>query len=97
VLHSRLVDYREGEASALQLAGRIALSAGETAHARVAFERSLMLCRQIGHRAGTAVAMDGLAEATAAADGDAGGVEADRLRAAASRLRAEIGVPAPLG
>jgi len=92
LVHYRLVDYREGEASALHLAGRIALGAGEPARARVAFEHSLMLCKQIGHRAGTAVAMEGLADATAAADG----VEADRLRAAASKLRVEIGVPAPV-
>lgn len=102
--HYRLVDYREGEASGLHLVGRIALGAGEPERAQVAFERSLQLCRQIGHRAGTAAALEGLADATAAAGGTttADGVtadrlEADRLRAAASALRAEIGVPRVCG
>jgi predicted ATPase len=97
--HYRLVDYREGEASGLHLVGRIALGAGEPERAHVAFERSLQLCQQIGHRAGTAAALEGLADATAAAGGTAtadaitaDGLEA-RLRAAASALRAEIGVP----
>ncbi|MDT7611437.1 MAG: hypothetical protein QOD82_3487 [Pseudonocardiales bacterium] len=98
--HYRLVDYREGEASGLHLVGRIALGAGEPERAHVAFQRSLRLCQQIGHRAGTAAALEGLADATAAAgdttttDGiTAHRLEADRLRAAASALRAEIGVP----
>ncbi|MDT7704866.1 MAG: hypothetical protein QOG20_473 [Pseudonocardiales bacterium] len=100
LVHYRLVDYREGEASGLHLVGRIALGAGEPDRARVAFERSLQLCQQIGHRAGTAAALEGLADATAAA-GDTttaegittDGLQTDRLRAAASALRAEIGVP----
>jgi predicted ATPase/DNA-binding SARP family transcriptional activator len=97
--HYRLVDYREGEASGLHLVGRIALGAGEPERAHVAFERSLRLCQQIGHRAGTAAALEGLADAataggTTTAEGiTAGGLEADRLRVAASALRAEIGVP----
>lgn len=86
--HYRLVDYREGEASALHLAGRIALDAHEPDHARAAFERSLRLCQQIGHRAGTAAALEGLADVVAT-DGE----ETTRLLDAASAVRAEIGVP----
>jgi predicted ATPase/DNA-binding SARP family transcriptional activator len=96
LVHYRLVDYREGEASALQLVGRIRLGAGEPERARVAFERSLLLCQQIGHRAGTAAALEGLADATTTTAAiEAAGVVAGRLRAAASALRAEIGVPRP--
>jgi tetratricopeptide (TPR) repeat protein len=88
----RLVDYREGEASALQLAGRIALTSRERAPARVAFRRSLQLCRRIGHRAGTAAALEGLA-GVATAEGD--DRTAADLLADAAELRAEIGVPRP--
>jgi hypothetical protein len=52
----------------------------------------LDLCRRIGHRAGTAAALEGLA-GVAAAEGDdrtAAGLLAD-----AAELRAEIGVPLP--
>ncbi|MCU1627297.1 MAG: ATPase-like protein [Pseudonocardia sp.] len=90
--HYRLVGYREGEASALHLAGRIALAARERAPARAAFGRSLELCRRIGHRAGTAAALEGLAGVATAGGDDrtAAGLLAD-----AAALRAEIGVPLP--
>jgi predicted ATPase/DNA-binding SARP family transcriptional activator len=86
----RGVCYQEGEASALGLAGAIALRAGRAADARDSFRAALELCRRIGHRAGTAGALEGLAdvaETSGAAD------EAVALRTEASSLRAEIGVP----
>lgn len=90
--HYRLVEYREGEASAQHLAGRIALASHELDAARAAFRRSLRLCRRIGHRAGTVAALEDLAAvATAAADDDA----ATRLTATASALRTEIGIARP--
>jgi len=89
----RGVHYREGEASALHLAGGIALRAGRTAVAGVAFEDSLRLCRRIGHRAGTAAALEGLA-AVASLTGEP--AEAATLARAASLLRAVIGVPRPV-
>ena len=89
--HYRLVDYREGEASASHLAGAIALRSGRPTSARDAFTRSLELCRRIGHRAGIAAALDGLATvASATTDHD----EASALTRAAQQLRAEIGVTA---
>jgi predicted ATPase/DNA-binding SARP family transcriptional activator len=85
--HYRRVEYREGEASALHLAGQIALAAHEPVLARAAFDRSLRLCRRIEHRAGTAAALEGLA---ACGSGDD---PADGLTGEAATLRAEIGVP----
>jgi predicted ATPase/DNA-binding SARP family transcriptional activator len=86
----RGVRYREGEASALCLAGEIALRAGRTVAARDAFGAALELCRQIGHRAGTAGALEGLADvATVSGATD----EAAALSEEAASLRAEIGVP----
>ena len=89
--HYRCVDYREGEASALHLSGRLALAAAELGAARAAFERSLRLCREIGHRAGIAAAHDGLVDVGEAC-GRAGAAARRRSEAAAVRL--EIGVPA---
>ena len=88
--HYRAVGYREGEASALQLAGRIALSSGDLDRAREAFEQALGLCRRIGHRSGTASALEGMAAVAA----DVGEDEpALLLLGAASALRTDIGVP----
>jgi predicted ATPase len=89
--HYRVVEYREGEASALQLAGRIALATRDPDAAGVAFRRSLQLCRRIGHRAGTAAALEGLAGVAAAGADDRAVAE---LSGAASALRSEIGAPA---
>ena len=86
----RGVRYREGEASALCLAGEIALRAGRTADARDAFRTALELCRRIGHRAGTAGALERLAD-VATMSGAANEVAA--LSEEAASLRAEIGVP----
>ena len=88
--HYRGVRYREGEASALSLAGAIAQRAGRAADARDSFRAALELCRRIGHRAGTAGALEGLAD-VASASGAAD--EATVLRTEAAALRAEIGVP----
>jgi predicted ATPase/DNA-binding SARP family transcriptional activator len=90
--HYRLVHYREGEASALQLAGAIALRSHTCGPARDAFRQSLELCRRIGHRAGTAAALEGLA-AVASTSGEQS--EATELTRAAAALRAEIGLPGP--
>jgi predicted ATPase len=90
----REVAYREGEASALHLAGAIALRAGQKLEARAAFEASLQLSRRIGHRAGTAAALEGLA-AVASSAGETS--EAAELSHAASSLRAEIGMPRSTG
>jgi tetratricopeptide (TPR) repeat protein len=87
--HYRSVTYREGEASAGALAGRIALAAGDLTAARAEFERSRWLCRRIGHRAGVVAALEGLAEVARAA-ADVG--EACRLGVEAAALRAEIGL-----
>jgi tetratricopeptide (TPR) repeat protein len=85
--HYRRVEYREGEASAQHLAGQIALAEQQPAPARAAFARSLRICRRIGHRAGTAAALEGLAAC-------GGGHEpTDGLTGEAAALRAEIGVP----
>jgi predicted ATPase/DNA-binding SARP family transcriptional activator len=84
------VGYREGEASALCLAGEIALRAGRSDDARSAFRTALELCRRIGHRAGTAGALEGLADvATTSGAPD----EAAALSEEAASLRVEIGVP----
>ncbi len=64
----RLVGYIEGEASALHLAGRLALASQDRDAARETFERSLRRCRRIGHREGTALALEGLAGIAAAID-----------------------------
>jgi predicted ATPase/DNA-binding SARP family transcriptional activator len=88
--HYRGVRYQEGEASALSLAGAIALRAGRAADASDSFRAALELCRRIGHRAGTAGALEGLAD-VAAASGEPD--EAAVLRTEAAALRAEIGVP----
>ena len=86
----RGVRYREGEASALCLAGEIAVEAGHTAAAHDAFRTALELCRRIGHRAGTAGALEGLADvATMSGAAD----EAAALIEEAAALRAKIGVP----
>jgi tetratricopeptide (TPR) repeat protein len=86
----RGVRYREGEASALRLAGEIAVEAGHTAAAHDAFRTALELCRRIGHRAGTAGALEGLADvATMSGAAD----EAAALIEEAAALRAKIGVP----
>jgi tetratricopeptide (TPR) repeat protein len=90
--HYRLVGYQEGEASALHLAGRIAFAAHEPEAASTAFEGSLQLCRRIGHRAGAAGALQGLASVATAA-GDV--ATAARLAGDAAALRAEIGIPLP--
>jgi tetratricopeptide (TPR) repeat protein len=88
--HYRAVGYREGEASALQSAGRIALSSGDLDRAREAFEQALGLCRRIGHRSGTASALEEMATVAA----DVGEAEpALLLLGAASALRTDIGVP----
>ncbi|MBN9101967.1 MAG: AAA family ATPase [Pseudonocardia sp.] len=86
----RGVGYREGEASAQQLAGAIALRAGRTAEARAAYAESLQLSGRIGHRASTAAALEGLAAVASAAGEPA---EAAELVRSASSLRAEIGMP----
>ena len=86
----REVGYREGEASALCLAGEIALRASRADAARDAFRAALELCRRIGHRAGTAGALEGLAD-VATMSGTAG--EASALSEEAASLRATIGVP----
>jgi tetratricopeptide (TPR) repeat protein len=86
----RRVRYREGEASALSLAGAIALRTGRTADARDAFRAALELCRRIGHRAGTAGALEGLADVASTSDA---ADEAAALRTEATALRAQIGVP----
>ncbi|WP_156067641.1 ATP-binding protein [Pseudonocardia halophobica] len=54
----RRVGYREGEASAALLAGRVAADPGRAAEA---FGEALALFRRIGHRAGRAAALEGLA------------------------------------
>jgi len=87
--HYRHVHYQEGEASAWQLAGGIALHSLEQEQARECFHRALDLWRRIGHRAGTTAGLDGLA-AVAAATGQ--NDEATVLARAASQLRAEIGL-----
>ena len=86
----RGVRYREGEASALRLAGEIALRAGRTAAAHDAFRAALELCRRIGHRAGTAGALEGLADVATMSDA---ADEAAALIEEATALRAKIGVP----
>jgi hypothetical protein len=82
--------YLEGEASAHHVAGRIALGSSDLMGAKEAFGHSLRLCRRIGHRGGSAAALEGLADAAA----DAGDEErAVLLLGAASALRDEIGTP----
>jgi predicted ATPase/DNA-binding SARP family transcriptional activator len=88
--HYRKLGYVEGEASAYQVAGRVALGSSDLEVAREAFEHSLRLCRRIGHRGGSAAALEGLADA-AAETGD--GRRAVLLLGAASALRDEIGAP----
>ncbi|WP_222263080.1 hypothetical protein [Modestobacter marinus] len=88
--HFRHVCYLEGEASATCVAGRIALSSHDVRRAGEAFELSLRLCRRIGHRSGSATALEGLAGvAEAAADAE----WALLLLGAAASLRADIGSP----
>ncbi|WP_166459364.1 BTAD domain-containing putative transcriptional regulator [Amycolatopsis pithecellobii] len=86
----REVNYAEGEASALRSAATIALGAARTADARAAFQAALEVCRRIGHRAGTAEALEGLAE-VAAVTGSSD--QAAALNAEAARLRDETGIP----
>jgi predicted ATPase/DNA-binding SARP family transcriptional activator len=88
--HYRHVGYLEGEASASCGAGRGALRAHDLGPARDAFEHSLSLCRRIGHRGGSATALEGLAEVAAAADDDEWAV---LLLGAAAALREQIGTP----
>ncbi|MEV6877842.1 BTAD domain-containing putative transcriptional regulator [Amycolatopsis sp. NPDC051128] len=83
----REVNYAEGEASALRSAARIALGSARTADARAALQAALAVCRRIGHRAGTAEALEGLAEITDSPD------QAAALDAEAARLRDETGIP----
>jgi hypothetical protein len=90
--HYRAVGYREGEASGLQVAGRLLLERGANAAARRTFGDALDLCLRIGHRAGIAASLEGLGEVLAAAGDDLGA--AAFLGAAASRREA-IGVPMP--
>ncbi|GAA4710463.1 hypothetical protein GCM10023215_60370 [Pseudonocardia yuanmonensis] len=75
----RTVGYREGEASAALLAGRVATDPGR---ARDAFGTALELFGRIGHRAGRAAALEGLA----GLDPERGA----RLVAEAAALRAAI-------
>jgi tetratricopeptide (TPR) repeat protein len=85
----REVGYVEGEASALRLIAGIALGAGRVAEAHAGFRAALDLCRRIGHRAGTAEALEGLADvAVREGDGEAAALEAD-----AASLRVAIGIP----
>lgn len=86
----REVNYAEGEASVLRLAATIALGAARTADARVALQAALEVCRRIGHRAGTAETLEGLAE-VAAVTGSPD--RAAALNAEATRLRDETGIP----
>jgi hypothetical protein len=60
--HHRLVGYREGEASALHLSGRVALADGDRRRAARQLGRSLRVYRSIGHRAGVALVLGSLAE-----------------------------------
>jgi predicted ATPase/DNA-binding SARP family transcriptional activator len=86
-----LIGYVEGEASALQRVGRLALEAHEPDAAREAFERALRRSRRIGHREGAALALEGLATVAAVADDDERAV---LLLGAAGALRRELGLPA---
>jgi hypothetical protein len=85
----RAENYREGEASALHLTGRIALGASRCDEARAAMHAALHLCGR-GDRAGMAEALEGLAEVAVKADAPD---EAAARRAEAARLRAETGIP----
>ncbi len=66
------------------------MRAGRTAAARDAFRAALELCRRIGHRAGTAGALEGLADVATMSDATD---EAAALIEEAAALRATIGVP----
>jgi tetratricopeptide (TPR) repeat protein len=88
--HYRNTGYLEGEASAEHVAGRVALSSQDLDGARDAFEHSLRLCRRIGHRGGSATAVEGLADVAAAAGA---GERALLLLGAAAALREQIGTP----
>jgi predicted ATPase len=88
--HYRELGYLEGEASAHHVAGRIALGSSDLMGAKEAFGHSLRLCRRIGHRGGSAAALEGLADAAADAGDDERAV---LFLGAASALRDEIGTP----
>ncbi|MDL5158305.1 ATP-binding protein [Actinomycetospora termitidis] len=62
--HYRLVGYREGEASAAMLHGRIARAIGDVDRARESFELALAIHRRIGHRSGVNAALQDLEELT---------------------------------
>lgn len=90
--HYELIGYIEGEASALHLAGRLALASHEPHTARETFTRSLHRSQRIGHREGTALTLEGLAAVATATDDDEGAV---LLLGSASALRRELGIPPP--
>jgi predicted ATPase/DNA-binding SARP family transcriptional activator len=59
--HYRLVGYSEGEASALALQGRIAVTRGDPERARAYLEEALRIHRRIDHRTGMASTLEALA------------------------------------
>ncbi|HWD06284.1 MAG TPA: BTAD domain-containing putative transcriptional regulator [Amycolatopsis sp.] len=89
--HYRAIGYREGEASALQVTGRLMLpDRPETA--RESFRTALELCTASGHRAGMAASLEGLGHTALACDDPR--LAATFLGAAAAQ-RERIHVPAP--
>jgi rhodanese-related sulfurtransferase len=84
--HYRLVGYREGEASALHLSGRIALADGDHRRATRQLGRALRVYRRIGHRAGVAAALTSLADVAELS-------AAEQAGHAGSGPRAEAGAP----
>ena len=77
-------------------AAGIALPLAELLAARkdaASLQEALELCRRIGHRAGTAGALEGLADVATMSDAADAADEAAALIEEAAALRAKIGVP----
>ncbi|HUQ62462.1 MAG TPA: BTAD domain-containing putative transcriptional regulator [Acidimicrobiales bacterium] len=88
----RAVGYREGEASALHLAGTLLLARDALHPAAETFAAALELCRRMGHRAGIATNLEGLARVMGTAGQDR---TAAALLGAARAQRDAIGLAQP--
>ncbi|TNC25191.1 BTAD domain-containing putative transcriptional regulator [Amycolatopsis alkalitolerans] len=89
--HYRVIGYREGEASALQITGELTLR-DHPENARGSFRKAFELCTASGHRAGMATSLERLGRAMLAC-GD--GRRAAAFLGAAAAQRARISVPVP--
>ncbi len=83
---------RSGSATTLHTLGALALAQGNRALARARFLESLRIAQVLGNQLGIASALEGLAPVAAQTSAP---IQAVRLWAAAARIRADIGAPAP--